>query len=202
MSSIERRLMMQQGGGSQGSGTEVVNAANFHQSKQWHEVEDIYLHVMKGHDYCAACNLTGKDLVQVHHIVPVEFCYAIGREDITLNPLNMISLCEGPTTNDHHVALGHLGDFHWYNPNIKQDVSGPWKDLAKAKIEEMEEWASRRAGAVPLQMSDQQKSELETFILATFGPKPPGTLDDWVKQLRQKVHASVSSTGETTPAPQ
>lgn len=194
---------MQQDVGSQDSGTGVVDAANFHQSKQWHEVEDMYLHVMKDHDYCVACNLTGDGLIQVHHIVPVEFCYAIGREDLTVNPLNMISLCEGPGTNDHHVVFGHLGDFHWYNPDVKQDVSGPWKGLAKAVIEQqLPDWTNRRAGAVTLQMTDQQRATLEAFITETFGPKPPGTLDDWVEQLRQKVHAGVRSTGEATPPPQ
>ena len=188
--------MMQQNVDSSAAGTGVVNAANFHQSNQWHEVEYLYLHVMKDHDYCVACNLTGKDLVQVHHIVPVEFCYAIGREDLTVNLSNMISLCQGIGTNDHHEALGHLGNFHWYNPDVKKDVLGPWKALTKAQIQEiLPDWATRRTGAVPLQMSDQQRSELQAFILETFGPKPSGTLDDWVVQLRQKVHADNRSTG-------
>lgn len=191
---------MQQNVGSQISGTEVLNPANFHQSDVWHAVEHIYLHVLADHDHCVACNLQGDGLLQVHHIVPVEFCFAIGREDLTVNPLNMITLCEGPNTNDHHVTLGHLGDFHWYNPDVKKDVMGPWKDLHEMQIRQiLPDWINRQAGAIRLQMTDQQKNELNAFVLETFGPKPPGTWNDWVQHLRQQAHKGATVIDESTP---
>jgi len=193
---------MQQGVSAQGAGAQEIDAANFHQSDVWHEVEHHYLHVMADHDYCVACNLKGNGLLQVHHMIPVEFCFAVGREDLTVNPLNMITLCEGPGTKDHHVTLGHLGDFHWYNPDVKQDIVGPWKDLSEAEIKAiLPDWHNRRAGAVPLQMSDQQRSTLLALIEETFGPKPPGTWNDWVEPLRQKAHAEAARRG-TAPTSQ
>jgi hypothetical protein len=187
LNNAERRHMMQ----------EELTAANFEKSDLWHEVEYQYLHVMLDHDYCVACGLRGEGLLQVHQIVPVEFCFLIGREDLTVNPLNMVTLCEGQEKpNNHHVTLGHLGDFHWYNPDVHTDITGPWKDLHENAIKEqfLEEWTARRDGAVKFPPQGEQLDQLNTSVLQTFGPKPPGTWQDFVElhfKLRTSINACV-----------
>jgi hypothetical protein len=77
---------------------------------------------------CAYCGSTHK--VQLHHCEP--FHLDPSRE---LDPTNMIWLCE-ESPSDHHLKIGHLGDFKKFNPNVVEDCrmneqklrkSGLWK---------------------------------------------------------------------------
>jgi 5-methylcytosine-specific restriction endonuclease McrA len=49
---------------------------------------------------------------QVHHKVPFH-----DRPELELDPTNLVTLC-GPKHRNHHLDIGHLGDYKCYNHNI------------------------------------------------------------------------------------
>lgn len=80
--------------------------------------------------YCKACHppkglakighsilhAVGLPPVQVHHIIPFHFCVLLGRPELELDERNLITLCERGL--NHHLVLGHLNDFHTFNPSV------------------------------------------------------------------------------------
>jgi len=148
-------------------------------SPQWPEVQHACLE--KNQYKCAACNVQGAGLVQVHHIIPFQYCIVYGRPELEFNPQNLIPLCEGPTTNDHHVAIGHLGDFQHLNQEVLTDITGPWKALARAAIEIRPDFLARRKWPVkPVSAADQ--AELIALMNQWYGPKPLESVDVLIEQ--------------------
>lgn len=76
---------------------------------------------LKDNPACAACGNTKN--VQVHHIRPFHLF-----PELELEPTNFISLCEtevvddDKTNDNHHLHLGHGGDFHKNNEKVLEDV--------------------------------------------------------------------------------
>lgn len=68
---------------------------------------------------CAVC---GNPNVQLHHATP--FHINQGRE---LDATNVLWLCEGKGTLEHHRGFGHLGDFKSWNGDIFADAPA-WHD--------------------------------------------------------------------------
>jgi 5-methylcytosine-specific restriction endonuclease McrA len=86
-------------------------------SPHWPAVRDQWL---KDHPWCAAC---GKlEEVQVHHKQPFHL-----HPELELDPSNFISLCESKPNGNHHLEIGHLGNWKGVNPNVEADA------LAKLK---------------------------------------------------------------------
>ena len=81
---------------------------------------------------CIVCGRT--DDLQVHHILEFR-----ARPDLELDPSNLCTLC-GPSGHNHHLIFGHLGNYRWWNPNVRED--------AKRYRDEVEQ-AKKRAEAVP-----------------------------------------------------
>jgi 5-methylcytosine-specific restriction endonuclease McrA len=78
---------------------------------------------LASHPECLVCGRT--DAVQAHHIIPVQFCLALGRPELELDFRNLVTLCEtgnGVLTDDHHLYVGHLGGFHAFNPEVRADA--------------------------------------------------------------------------------
>ena len=101
-------------------------------SPRWPEVR---LGHLAEHPGCAACGRT--DSVQVHHILPLAACMALGRLELELDPRNLITLCEsagGILTDDHHLYLGHLGGFHLFNPEVRADAAGRYRLVRKKDL--------------------------------------------------------------------
>jgi len=81
-------------------------------SKEWRKLRSEHL---KTHPSCAVCgNL--KNVVP-HHIIP--FHIDPSKE---LDPLNLITLCEGDTFNCH-LFFGHFRNWTKHNPEIVKDAS-------------------------------------------------------------------------------
>lgn len=79
-------------------------------------------HFLAAHPFCAYCGGTTK--LQVHHVHQFNDMTpeqrgtdAPGGE---LDPNNLIVLCEDPAT-DHHLHIGHSGNFKTSNPNVRAD---------------------------------------------------------------------------------
>ena len=78
-------------------------------SGQWRALEE---KVIKEHPYCSWCGT--RDRLQVHHLLP--FADNPAHE---LDPENCIVLCEFAEM-DCHLRVGHLGNFHTFNPKAKE----------------------------------------------------------------------------------
>jgi hypothetical protein len=89
-------------------------------SNQWPTVRKLWL---KDHPTCAACGSVKS--LQVHHKFP--FHLDPSKE---LDPSNFITLCERIFT-DHHLEIGHLGNFKNYNVNVEADAA---KNLARLNL--------------------------------------------------------------------
>jgi len=165
---------------SPSSGTgRAIDLFSLPRSPQWPEVQHACL--VQNQYKCAACSIQGQTLVQVHHIIPFQFCVVYGRPELEFNPKNLISLCEGPGTNEHHVAIGHLGDFQHLNQDILTDITGPWKDLAKAVIEKLSDFLARRRWPVKPVSADDQTA-LIALMNQWYGPKPQESIDVLIEQ--------------------
>jgi 5-methylcytosine-specific restriction endonuclease McrA len=70
-----------------------------------------------------ACGYKGKKL-QVHHVKPFHL-----HPHLELDPRNLITLCEA-RGRDHHLLLGHLGEWQSHNENIRQDVKRFYRKTA------------------------------------------------------------------------
>src|ERR1700729_690052 len=93
-------------------------------STKWPAVERAHL---AKQPRCVACSdrAAPKNL-QVHHIIPLHFCLRIRRPDLELDERNLITLCESEsrvdTCDDHHLLVGHLGDFESANLHVVHDA--------------------------------------------------------------------------------
>lgn len=88
-------------------------------SPKWVSVRKKHL---KNNGFCVACGAT--EHLQVHHLKPFHLF-----PELELEPSNLITLCEKviqdeDTTNDnHHLVLGHRGNFHKNNENVLKDIN-------------------------------------------------------------------------------
>ena len=64
---------------------------------------------------CAVCGSV-KDL-EVHHIFPFH-----KYPEWELSPENLITLCESRKWVNCHLFFGHLGDYHNFNPHVREDA--------------------------------------------------------------------------------
>jgi hypothetical protein len=168
-------------------------------SPQWPEVQRACL--QKNQFKCAACGIQGAGLVQVHHIIPFQYCVVYDRPELEFNPKNLIPLCEGPQTNDHHIVIGHLGDFQHLNQDVLTDITGSWKDLAAAAIEILPDFLARRKWpAKPVSTEDQ--AALITLMNQLYGPKPQESVNVLIQQwygFKPKGNTLSSDVGNDAP---
>jgi hypothetical protein len=81
---------------------------------------------LKAHPACAACGLMRpsilhplarrRTILNVHHIKPFHLFPAL-----ELDETNLITLCR--SGEDHHLMVGHLGDWSNWNPNVVRDAA-------------------------------------------------------------------------------
>jgi hypothetical protein len=163
----------------------VLADYNLKRSPQWAEVEQAFL---KRNNYkCAMCSITGNGQVQVHHIAPFHYISSpnIQRGDLEFDPRNLMPLCQGPGTNDHHELVGHLGDFQYFNQDVNADIIGPWKDLLPADILKLQtDWITRNKNHFPL-LNAMSPKDIASFIALLeiwYGPKPQDSVDVLIEQ--------------------
>ncbi len=152
----------------------VLASFGLKRSWQWGEVEQAFL--TRNNFKCAMCSITGATLVQVHHIAPFHYISSpdIQRGDLEFNPQNLVPLCQGPGTNEHHILVGHLGNFQYFNQDARADMVGPWKDLLPSFIEQQADWIARHQNHYPLvnTMSPQNINDFSALLVTWYGFKP------------------------------
>lgn len=86
-------------------------------SARWEEVRRKHL---LDNPVCVACGCSNG--VQVHHLRPFHLF-----PELELEPSNLITLCEnevsGGIDNNHHLVLGHRGNFKNNNINVLTDIN-------------------------------------------------------------------------------
>lgn len=112
-------------------GAEVAMGHGHKRSSRWPQVERE--HRLR-EPACVACGHKSK--VQVHHIKPFHL-----HPDLELDPRNLITLCEARGRN-HHLLLGHLGDWKSYNEHIRHDIKYYYRKTA-AQIKADMNWQKR-----------------------------------------------------------
>ena len=145
-------------------------------SEHWPAVERA---VREANPRCAACDPTASEAgVQIHHIFPFHYVVALGRPDLELDPRNLISLCEtehDKPAPDHHLLIGHLGNFKEGNLLVREDATGRYHALDEATIRGDAEWqAEEHAGRLKAldAMSDDEKRAFRARLDAELPPDP------------------------------
>jgi 5-methylcytosine-specific restriction protein A len=82
---------------------------------------------LKAQPYCTVCGSKDKQAtnLQVHHIIPFHYAVLLGRPDLELDQRNLIVLCQteaGEPGEDHHLLVGHAGNFQSSNIDVRQDA--------------------------------------------------------------------------------
>lgn len=81
-------------------------------SGKWEAVEKSF---KEAHPACEACG--SKNRLNIHHILPFHL-----DKSKELDTNNLITLCMD-FNKECHYRLGHLSNWHGYNPNIKSDAA-------------------------------------------------------------------------------
>lgn len=85
----------------------------YRRSGRWPELRKKFL----SGKVCAVCG--GKSKLEAHHIMPFHL-----NAQLELDPNNLIPLCESKHNGMNcHLAVGHLGSFKSYNPDVQNDAS-------------------------------------------------------------------------------
>jgi 5-methylcytosine-specific restriction endonuclease McrA len=137
-------------------------------SSKWSKVKKAFL--LKK-PQCVACNIaTIASEVDVHHIIPYHYCIAVGRPDLEFDERNFITLCGETNDYQHHLLLGHCGDWQTYNPTLLEDIR-TYKGKTYTEIIADKNWIDKRKKKIKhlLQMTDTAKKALKE-ILDTMYP--------------------------------
>jgi hypothetical protein len=136
-------------------------------STKWPEVEKTH---RAEHPNCAACLVPGAP-VQVHHIFPFHYAIALGRPDLELDDRNLISLCEtekGNPAENHHLLIGHLGNFKEGNLSVWFDAQRTWHGMTEAQIKSAHGWKLAPKLKDLDKMTDDEKAALRALMDKTF----------------------------------
>lgn len=130
-------------------GAKVAAVHDIKRSSKWNSRRKAHL---KANPYCVACKapsgwrkllhhgkaLVGLKPVQVHHKIPFHTCVVLGRPDLELDDRNLITLCEGG--ENHHLLIGHLGDFASYNPDVDKHAKHTFHMKTAQEIKDDAAW--------------------------------------------------------------
>lgn len=143
---------------SNATSTAIALEFGIRRSSDWNRVQK--LHLLK-QPFCQCCGVLAKGEMQVHHKFPFHLCVALGRDDLELDERNLITLCEDNGSPNHHLLIGHLGNFESYNPNVDKDIK-TFAGMTQNAIKANEKWKTKKAKRPkPFdQMTTRQKTAL------------------------------------------
>lgn len=98
-------------------------------SSKWPAVRRAHLEKQPA---CVVCGHDGEK-VNVHHMRPFHL-----HPELELDPENLITLCEDEHFVNCHLFVGHLGNFHGYNPAVRTDAVLWHKKLEQNKARILE----------------------------------------------------------------
>lgn len=153
-------------------GLTVASEHGIARSPEWSKVQKEKLAQTP---FCAACGSEVTNVgLQAHHIFPFHYCIALGRPDLELNLNNLIVLCEtekDKPSENHHLLIGHFGDFKEGNLNVEEDAKKTYFNMKLQEIKESIQWQSdvktKKLKALEL-MTDGDKKELRSEMDRKF----------------------------------
>jgi hypothetical protein len=189
----------------QDRGAQAASHHDLERSPHWDKTKRTFL---EKNPYCIACGPTesAKRVMQVHHREPFHYCVLAGRPDLELDHRNLVTLCEsqeGEHAEDHHLILGHLRDFHSYNPQVLEHASVRYHAHSRAQIEADRDYLAaltRRPKKWP-DMSEQERGtyrlslEIQFPVLAE--PVPPAVAPTGAKKA--KAPRAAKTPAKDTP---
>lgn len=122
-------------------GAVVAAGHGIERSHHWSTEE---YHFKVANQKCPACPLDHKvewKFLQVHHKWPFHDVVLCGRPDLELDFRNLMTLCMDGVYN-HHIALGHLGNFPSYNEDAVADCTR-WYGKTWREIEADHAWKEK-----------------------------------------------------------
>jgi hypothetical protein len=132
-------------------------------SPLWDKIRKKHL---KKNPACAICGEA--KTVAVHHVLPFHYVVAFGRPDLELDPRNLITLCDsndGVKTEDHHLYVGHYGNFKLANLNILTDVEKYKNTPSKLILEDKDYKEGKKNKLLPLEkMSEEDKTNFKALM--------------------------------------
>jgi hypothetical protein len=140
-------------------------------SSRWASTRRAFL---RTHPRCAACAdaaVPDPSTLNVHHVVPFHLVIAVGRPDLELDFRNLLTLCEGG--EEHHLVVGHLGDWDSYNVHVVADAARPdCHGHTRRDIEALAWWITARANRPRLgsNPSTADRAQLRAWLDATYPP--------------------------------
>lgn len=171
-------------------GAHVAETQGLKRSAHWETVKNKFL---EKNAVCAACGpaRSPKKALQVHHRQPFHYCVLAGRPDLELDFRNLITLCEteaGEGADNHHVLLGHLSEFHSYNPDVWDHATGRYHGRSRAEIEAdlAYQEALQRRPKKWAEMSEEERQEFRVHLDAIF---PPLKWDELSKEMQAACRA-------------
>jgi hypothetical protein len=155
-------------------GAEVAALHGATRSEHWPAVERAF---RQAHPRCAACPDGAPEVaVQVHHINPFHYVIHVGRPDLELDPRNLIGLCEkeqGRPAQDHHLLIGHLGDFKQGNLVVAADAAGRYHGKTEAAIRAEADWQNEERNGRIKALNLMNLAELTAFRARLDAQLPP-----------------------------
>ena len=142
-------------------------ALGIKRSEYWPKVEEAF---KKSNPICAACGGPATEL-NVHHVFPFHMVILAGRPDLELDPRNLITLCVDPEF-DHHLYVGHLGNFVSFNAAVVNDCKTYGK-IAKASLGANASWLAERVARPSGHFADDAaKAAFLAELNTVFGATP------------------------------
>jgi len=139
-------------------------------SPQWDEVRDKYL---SKHNKCMVCG--SSDNLQIHHIFPVSYIRELSRPELELEPKNFMTLCESEENDpaeNHHILIGHLGNFSSMNEHAVADVKR-FSKKTSTQIKTSGYWKAEKASRPKPanKMTKAEREHITKLIEKKFGKK-------------------------------
>jgi hypothetical protein len=151
---------------TQKTGTTIALESGIQRSPDWPRIQKEHL---RKFPFCACCGKPDKGEMQVHHKFPFHYCIALGRPDLELDERNLVTLCEDGGSPNHHILIGHLGNFESYNPNVDKDIKA-YAGWTQTAIKADAKWQAEKDKRPPFlpKMTEAQKTALRKKMDKTF----------------------------------
>lgn len=115
---------------------------------------------------CIVCGM--QRLLNVHHKYPFHFVVLLGRSDLELDERNLFTI-DVDKDEDHHILVGHLGDYQSYNPHL-EETAALCRGLlgsqirAMGRMQEMIRARPKRFGDMTKKERDALRDELDRVM--------------------------------------
>jgi hypothetical protein len=125
--------------------------------------------------FCVGCRIAdgARMPVRVHHVFPFHVCVALGRPDLEIDARNLVTMCHGDGTPDHHRLIGHLDDFESMNFHVRYEAARTLHAMSPEQLRRNVAWQALVAHRPPRlhAMTDEDRRQLQMQMALLMPPK-------------------------------